>query len=316
MSKTYYAYQKSDDDKHAKLVSFGSGADGEQNLINLGVPNAEPQTQNIKKILRNKNFPLLNNNRIYELCFSDDVDDKTRITQDITDNTKGFLNCDRWNTGDGAYCKNSDDEAVKMFYQFELIFDDSLTEEQKDAIVTAQLNGTATNGTNKVNESNTLTINGKENESDEELTSTTFSLYYKKHNGKRYLFTKTSNLARFSSISSMIFNTKLYTILNDVSITEIIIRGYEDNNTCIADPSTAPAINWAYVPCVIKVNNNNLATIFQDTYCFSVGDSNELILHKTFIDFGADVNAQLLLDEYDNPISHIDLTYVLCDNYN
>lgn len=316
MSKTYYAYQKTDDEKSAKLVSFGSGASGEQTIINLGVPNAEPQSENTKKILRNKHFPLTNNNRIYELCFSDDISDKTRITQDVTDNTKGFLNCDRWNTGDGAYCMNSDDQPVNMFYQFELIFDDSLTEEEKDAIVIAQLNGSATNGTNKVNESNTLRISGKTNESDEQLTSTTFSLYYKKDNGKRYLFTKTSNQVKFSSINSMTFNTKLYTILNNASITEIIILGHEDNDTCIADQSTLPDINWAYVPCVIKVNDNNLADVFQETYCFSVGQDGELILHKNGIDFGKDVESQLLVDSLGQPISEIDLTYVLCDNYN
>lgn len=316
MSKTYYAYQKTDDEKSAKLVSFGSGASGEQTLINLGVPTPEPQTQNTKKILRNKNFPLINNNRIYELCFSDYVDDKTRITQYESDNTKGFLNCDRFNTGDGAYCKNSDNQGVKMLYQFELIFNDTLTEQEKDAIVLAQLNGENTNGTNKIDESNTLTINAKESEDNEQLTSASFDLYYKKDSsGNRYLYTKTTNQTAFSSIYSMVFGTKLYTLLNNANITSINIRGFDNNNTCIADESTQPTINWAYVPCIIKVNDS-LSDVFQATYCFSVGQDGELILHKNGIDFGSNIESQLLVDEYGAPISHIDLTYVLCDNYN
>ena len=317
MSKTYYAYQKTDEDKNATLVSFGSGADGEQNLINLGVPTAEPQAENTKKILRNKYFPLTNNNRIYELCFADYVTDKSRITEDSIDNTTGYLNCDLWNSGDGAYCKNSEDENVKMYYQFELIFDDSLTEEEKDAIVVTQLNGSATNGTNKINESNTLTINAKANAEDISFTTATFDLYYSKdEDGNRYLFTKATNQTAFSSIYSMVFGTKLYTLLKNASITQINIRGYENNNTCIADPSTLSDINWAYVPCVIKVNDNNLASVFQGSYCFSVGQDGELILHKNHIDFGKKVESQLLLDEYDVAITNIDLTYVLCDNYN
>lgn len=317
MSKTYYAYQKTDDEKSAKLVSFGSGADGEQTIINLGVPSAERQVEHEKKILRNRYFPLTNNNRIYELCFADYVSDKSRITADTIDNTNGYLNCDLWNTGDGAYCKNSEDDSVKMYYQFELIFDDSLTEEQKDAIVISQLNGSATNGTNKINESNTLTINAKANEDDQQFTTATFDLYYSKDsNGNRYLFTKATNQTAFSSIYSMVFGTKLYTLLNNASITSVNIRGYENNNTCIVDPSTLPDVNWAYVPCVIKVNNNNLSSVFQETYCFSVGQDGELILHKTRINFGKAVEPQLLLDNYGVPIDDIDLTYVLCDNYN
>lgn len=317
MSKTYYAYQKTDDEKTAKLVSFGSGADGEQTIINLGVPTAGPQAENTKKILRNKYFPLTNNNRIYELCFADYVSDKSRIVQDTIDNTHGYLNCDLWNTGDGAYCKNSDDESVKMYFQFELIFDDSLTEQEKDAIVLAQLNGSATNGTNKINESNTLTINAKENEESQQFTNSTFDLYYSKdNNGNRYLFTKTTNQTAFSSINSMVFGAKLYTLLKNASITSVNIRGYENNNTCVADPSTLPDVNWAYVPCVIKVNDNNLASVFQESYCFSVGQDGELILHKTSIDLGKAIEPQLLLDSYDVAITHIDLTYVLCDNYN
>lgn len=315
MSKTYYAYQKADNEKTAKLVSFGSGADGEQTIINLGVPSAERQTENTKKILRNKYFPLTNNNRIYELCFADYVSDKSRIVPYTIDNTNGYLNCDLLNTGDGAYCKNSDDENVKMYYQFELIFDDNLTEEEKDAIVIAQLNGSATNGTKKIDESSTLTINAKENEDDINFTTATFDLYYSKNNGNRYLFTKTTNSTAISSINSMVFGTKLYTLLNNDSIIEIKIRGYENNNTCIADPSTLPDINWAYVPCVIKVNDNNLASIFQESYCFSVGQDGELILHKTYVDFGKSVESQLLVDEYGVPITEIDLTYVQCDNY-
>ena len=313
MSKTYFAYQKADGEKTAKLVSFGSGADGEQNLINLGVPAAEPQTQNTKKITRNKNFPLVNNNRIYEMCFADFVDDKTRIVQYESDNTKGFLNCNRWNTGDGAYCMNSEDEAVKMFYQFELIFDDNLTEEQKDAIIVAQLNGESTNGSNKIDESNTLTINSKV---DDNVTSATFDLFYKKDSsGNRYLFTKTTNQTAFSNIYSMVFGTKLYTLLGNSGITEVKIRGYENNNTCIADPSTSPDINWAYVPCVIKVNNTDLSSRFQGSYCFLIGQDGELLLHKTSIDFGQKVESQLLVDEYETAVTHIDLTYTLCDNY-
>lgn len=311
MSKTYYAYQKSDDDKHAKLVSFGSGADGEQNLINLGIPSAEPQTQNTKKILRNKNFPLLNNNRIYELCFSD-FGIKDRMENG--DNSTGYCSCDLSNTGDGTYCKNSLDEDVQMYFQIELIFDDTLTEEQKDAIVTQFLNGANTNGTTKIDELNTLTIRTKTGENT--YSSANFDLYYKKDSSNnRYLYTKTYNNTAFGNIYDMYFGVKLYALLGDEGITEVKIRGYENNNTCIADASTAPAINWAYVPCVLKVNDD-LSNVFLSTYCFSVGDSNELILHKTYIDFGEDVNAQLLLDEYENPITHIDLTYVLCDNYN
>ena len=312
MSKTYFAYQKTDSEKTAKLVSFGSGASGEQTLINLGVPTAEPQTQNTKKIIRNKNFPLVNNNRIYEMCFTDFVDDKTRIVQYESDNTKGFLNCDRFNSGDGAYCMNSEDEAVKMFYQFELIFDDNLTEEQKDALVVAQLNGEDTNGSKKIDESNTLTINSKV---DNNVTSATFDLFYKKDSsGNRYLFTKTTNQTAFSNIYSMVFGTKLYTLLSNSGITEVKIRGYEDNNSCIADPSTLPNINWAYVPCVIKVNDD-LSSVFQASYCFSVGQDGELILHKNYIDFGQKVESQLLVDEYETAITHIDLTYTLCNNY-
>lgn len=318
MSKTYYAYQKADNEKTAKLVSFGSGASGEQTLINLGIPTPEPQTQNPKNIIRNKNFPLTHNQRIYEQCFADYVDNKARITQYESDNTKGFLNCDRFNTGYGAYCKNSDNQAVKMFYQFELIFDDTLTEQEKDAIVLTQLNGENTNGTNKIDESNTLTINAKESEDDEQLTSASFDLYYKKDSsGNRYLYTKTTNQTVFSSIYSMVFGTKLYTLLNNASITEIRIRGFENNNTCIADESTYPTINWAYVPCVIAVNESSqLSNVFQESYCFSIGQQGELILHKTSIDFGSEIESQLLVNSLGDPLTHIDLTYVLCNNYN
>lgn len=317
MSKTYYAYQKADGEKTAKLVSFGSGANGEQNIINLGIPTPEPQTQNSKKIIRNKNFPLTNNQRIYEQCFADYVDNKARIVEYELDNTKGYLNCDRWNTGDGAYCMNSENSPVKMYYQFELIFDDSLTEQQKDDIVLAQLNGQTMDGTKKIDESNTLTINGMEDETDEELTSSTFDLYYKKDSSNnRYLFTKTTNQTRYGSIFNMIFGTKLYTLLNNASITEIRIKGFENNNTCIADESTYPTINWAYVPCVIKVNNNDLSSRFQSSYCFSVGQDGELLLHKTSIDFGKEVESQLLVNSLGDPITNIDLTYTLCDNYN
>lgn len=317
MSKTYFAYQKGDSDKTAKLVSFGSGSQGEQTIIKLGIPTPEPQTQNQKKIIRNKNFPLQHNQRIYEQCFADYVDNKARIEEYSSDNTKGYLNCDRWNTGYGAYCKNSIDEAVKMYYQFELIFDNSLTEEQKDEIILAQLNGTEMNGTRKINESNTLTINGKEDAEDLDTTSATFDLYYKKDNntGARYLFTKTTNQQVFGCIEDMVFGTKLYTLLNNASITEVRIRGFEDNNTCIADESTYPTINWAYVPCVIKVNDD-LSSVFQGSYCFSVGQQGELILHKTSIDFGMEVETQLLVNSLGDPITHIDLTYVSCNNYN
>lgn len=319
MSKTYFAYQKTDDEKTAKLVSFGSGAQGEQTIINLGVPTPEPQTQNTKKILRNKNFPLINNNRIYELCFADFVTDKTRIVQYESDNTKGFLNCDRFNTGYGAYCKNSDNQAVKMFYQFELFFDDSLTEQEKDAIVFAQLDGEAIDGTKKIDESNTLTINAKEDETDEQLTSASFDLYYKKDStsGNRYLYTKATNQTVFSSIYSMVFGTKLYTLLNDVNITRVDIRGFDNNNICIADESTYPTINWAYVPCVIAVNESSeLSSVFQGSYCFSIGQQGELLLHKTSIDFGREIESQLLVNSLGDALAHIDLTYVLCNNYN
>lgn len=316
MSKTYYAYQKSDSDKSAKLVSFGSGSDGEQTIINLGVPTAQPQTQNQKNILRNKNFPLQNNQRIYEQCFADYVDNKARIEEYSEDNTKGYLNCDRWNTGNGAYCKNSIDEAVRMYYQFELIFDDTLTEQQKDDIVLAQLDGYATDGTKKIDESNTLTIRGKEDETDLDPTSSTFNLYYKKDNsGNRFLFTKTTNLSAFGCINDMVFGTKLYTLLSNASITEVRIKGFEDNNTCIAYKSLTSSDRWVYVPCVIKVNSD-LSSRFLNNYCFSISQDDDLILHRKVVDFGQDVENQLLMDIMGYPIVSLDLTYVQCNNYN